>query len=94
MDVWVIPMLVDNLCYLITEHGAIDNDLKTSKPSAYWLVDVSEPYKVKHFFKTLGCAELRQGIEMILTTSKMWHHSKGNLPMKEIIKGLKVVGNQ
>ena len=54
MDVWGIPMLIDSLCYVITAPRALEADVAKAESSGYFVVDISEPFKLKQFFKRMG----------------------------------------
>ena len=80
MEVHIIPMLGDNLCYYITR------DLET-QPGI--LIDVAEPEKVVEFLGKLG---VQLHPSHVFTTHKHYDHSQGNAQMRELFPGIQVFG--
>ena len=72
MDISLIPMLKDNLCYYVKLSGEHDY------PGI--LIDVSQPDKVIEFLKA---SEIKIVPSHIITTHKHHDHSGGNSDMKK-----------
>ena len=80
MEVYIIPMLADNLCYYITR------DLAT-KPGI--LIDVAEPVKLKKFMQANG---ITMPPTLLLTTHKHSDHSAGNRDVAKSFPGIHIIG--
>ena len=80
MEVYIIPMLGDNLCYYVTRDVA-------TKPGI--LIDVSEPQKVLEFLHAMG---ITVSPSHVMTTHKHYDHAGGNEEIKNLIPGLEVLG--
>eukprot|EP00462_Mataza_sp_D1_P016737 CAMPEP_0175159600 /NCGR_PEP_ID=MMETSP0087-20121206/23514_1 /TAXON_ID=136419 /ORGANISM="Unknown Unknown, Strain D1" /LENGTH=260 /DNA_ID=CAMNT_0016447671 /DNA_START=18 /DNA_END=796 /DNA_ORIENTATION=+ len=77
MSVQIVPVLQDNYAYLL-----VDESTKSAAA-----VDPVEPEKVLAAAKKAGVT-----ISTVLTTHSHWDHAGGNNKLKQLVKGVEVVG--
>lgn len=84
MEVYIVPMLGDNLSYYVTL------DAKT-QPGVW--IDVAEPAKAKAFMESSAVGP-NIVPAAVFTTHKHADHSAGNVQMKEMYPGIQIFGGQ
>ena len=82
MEVYIVPMLGDNLSYYVTL------DAKTQP--GIW-IDVAEPHKAKAFMES-GAVGPNIVPAAVFTTHKHMDHSGGNIEMKTLFPDIQIFG--